>query len=228
VGDDFDLQTLSELFSAGDPRVARDQLNGYYVESSEIVVSEGRPDVSSTEALVKRVNGAARVLASDFQPVQLRGRYTSPDGATSVVLAGDTVTARDRAVAGTVMIDGIAAPAAPPKGPRYFELAQRDPDVADALRVLGQPSPLDWYDIYKAWEIVGNAAGGQKKVAAAGWATEAEIDRLTASANHPGISGDDARHARMKGAPGQNRTMTTSEADALIRRVTSILLTCCT
>ena len=219
MGDDFDLQTLSELFSAGDPRVARDQLNGYYVESSDIVVSGGQPDVSSAEALVKRVNGTARVLASDFQPVQLRGRYTSPDGATSVVLAGDTATARDRAVAGAVMIDGVAAPAPPPKGPRYFKLAQQDPDVADALRVLGQPSPLDWYDIYKAWEIVGNAVGGQKKVAAAGWATAADIDRLTASANHPGISGDDARHARMNGAPGQNRTMTMSEADALIRRL---------
>jgi len=84
---------------------------------------------------------------------------------------------------------------------------------------LGQPSPLDWYDIYKAWEIVGNAVGGPKKVAAEGWASEAAINRLTASANHPGISGDDARHARMKGAPGQNLTITMSEADALVRHL---------
>jgi hypothetical protein len=41
VGHDFDLETLSELFGAGDPLVAHDQLNGYYVESSEIVVSGG-------------------------------------------------------------------------------------------------------------------------------------------------------------------------------------------
>ena len=72
------------------------------------------------------------------------------------------------------MIDGVAAPALPLKGPRYLKLAQQDPNVADALRVLGQPSPLDWYDIYKAWEIVGNAVGGPKKVAAEGWATEAD------------------------------------------------------
>jgi hypothetical protein len=145
VGDYFDLQTLSELFSVGDPRVARDQLNGYYVESSDIVVSGVQPDVSPAEALVRRVNGAARVLASDFQPVQLGGRYTSPDGATSVVLAGDTARVRDRAVVGVVMIDGVAAPTPPPKGPRYLKLAQQDPDVADALRVVGQPSRLDWY-----------------------------------------------------------------------------------
>jgi hypothetical protein len=48
---------------------------------------------------------------------------------------------------------------------------------------------------------------------------KADIDRLTASANHPGISGDDARHARMPGTPGPNRTMTIDEADALMRRL---------
>jgi hypothetical protein len=43
VGDDFDLQTLSELFSARDPHVTRDQLNvvGYYMGSSDIMVSAG-------------------------------------------------------------------------------------------------------------------------------------------------------------------------------------------
>jgi hypothetical protein len=219
VGHDFDLETLSELFGAGDPLVAHDQLNGYYVESLGIVVSGGQPDVSSAEALVKRVNGAARALDPAFQTVQLRGRYTSPDGTTSVVLLGDTAAMRDKATAGAVVIDGVPAPAPPPKGPRYLKLAQQDPDVADALRVLGQPGPLDWYDIYKTWEIVGNAIGGPKQVAAHGWATEADINRLTASANHPGISGDDARHARMKGNPGQNLTMTMEEADSLVRRL---------
>ncbi len=48
---------------------------------------------------------------------------------------------------------------------------------------------------------------------------KADIDRLTASANHPGISGDEARHARMQGTPGANLTMAMSEADALVRRL---------
>ena len=85
------------------------------------------------------------------------------------------------------------------KHPRYAKVAEQDADVADALRVLGQPGELDWYDVYKAWEIVEHAVGGMPKVAARGWATKADIERLTASANHPGISGDDARHARTAG-----------------------------
>src|SRR5204863_485957 len=100
---------------ASDPLVAHDQLNGYYMESLGIVVSGGQPDVSSAEALVKRVNGAARALDPAFQTVQLRGRYTLPDGTTSVVLLGDTAAMRDKATAGAVVIDGVPAPAPPPK-----------------------------------------------------------------------------------------------------------------
>ena len=60
-----------------------------------------------------------------------------------------------------------------------MKLAATDPDVADAPRVLGQPEPLDWYDIYKAWEIVEHAVGGWRQVERRGWASKADIDRLT-------------------------------------------------
>jgi hypothetical protein len=101
-----------------------------------------------------------------------------------------------------------------------LKLAEQDAAVADVLRVLGQSGSLDWYDIYKVWEIVEHAVGGERQVVGRGWwVTKADIQRLKASANHPGISGDEARHARMPGTPGPNRTMTMSEADALVRRL---------
>jgi hypothetical protein len=120
---------------------------------------------------------------------------------------------------GVVVRDGALAPEAAPRGPRDVRLAKHDDDVPDALRVLGQPEPLDWYDIYKAWEIVSNAVGSTEEVVKRGWAADADIDRLTASANHPGISGENARHFRMKATPGSNLTMPINEADALIRRL---------
>ena len=52
--------------------------------------------------------------------------------------------------------------------------------------------------------------GGAPQVVARGWTTRADIDRLTASANHPGISGDAARPARMRGTPGPDRAMSVS------------------
>jgi hypothetical protein len=218
-GHQFDLETLRELFRAGDPLVAQDPSDGYYLESSALQDSNGQLDHSAAEPLVKRINGVARAAAQDFRPVHLRGRYTAPGGTMSVVALAGTAEARSKAWAAAVVSGGVPVPEPPPTGPRYVKLAEQDANVADVLPVLGQPGSLDWYDLYKAWEIVEHAVGGWRQVVARGWVTKADIDRLTASANHPGISGDEARHARMSGTPGPNRMMTISEADALMRRL---------
>ncbi|HEY3954611.1 MAG TPA: hypothetical protein VGM53_14655 [Streptosporangiaceae bacterium] len=216
-GHQFDLETLSGLFREGDPLVALDSPDGYYLASSALQDSNGQLDHAVAEALVKRINGIGRATDQGFRPVRLTGRYTAPDGTTSAVITGLTGEIRLKGKVGTVLVNGVAVPEPPPKGPRYVKLAEQDPDVADALRILGQPEPLDWYDLYKAWEIVEQAVGGSRQVAARGWASKADLDRLTCSANHPGISGDSARHARMDGTP--KRSMTMSEADALVRRL---------
>lgn len=52
-------------------------------------------------------------------------------------------------------------------------------------------------------------------------ATKADIVRFKASANHPGISGDQARHARQPGTPGPNRAMSMAEGDTFIRQLTA-------
>lgn len=218
-GHSFDLETLGGLFSEGDPLVAQDPANGYYVEYSALGGSDGQPDTSAAEALVKRMNGVGRASDQSYRPVSLKGRYTTPDGTTNVVTLAGAAEARVRAQAGMILINGVPVPQSPPKGPRYMKLAEQDPNVADILRVLGQPEPLDWYDIYKAWEILEHAVGGWRQVETRGWASKADINRLTASANHPGISGDEARHARMQGTPGSDQTMTIREADGLVRRL---------
>jgi len=219
-GDLFDLETLGELFSAGDPLVVQDSSGSYYLQSAALQDPRSRVGLEVAQALVKCVNGAARAIDRSFQPVSLTNRYTAPDGTGHVVVSVDAATARTKTkVVVTVTKNGAPVSQPPPKGPRYVKLAAQDPDVADALRILGQSAPLDWYDIYKAVEIVEHAAGGARQIENRGWAMKADIDRLTASANHPGISGDEARHARMKGTPGANRSMTMQEAEALVRRL---------
>ena len=215
-GHAFDLDTLGQLFREGDPLVAKDPADGYYLESSAIEGAGGQPDSMAVEALVKRINGVARANDQDFRPVRLQGRYTAPDGGVCIAPPTARVEIREKA---TVLKVGVPVLDAPPKGPRYVRLAERDPDVADMLRILGQPERLDWYDIYKAWEILEHAVGGRRNVEARDWASKADIDRLTASANHPGISGDGARHARMEGTPGPSRFMPMREADALMRQL---------
>ena len=106
----------------------------------------------------------------------------------SIVALAGTAEARSKAWAAAVVSGGVPVPEPPPTGPRYVKLAEQDTNVADVLPVLGQPGSLDWYDIYKAWEIVEHAVGGSRQVVARGWVTKADIDRLTASANHPECS----------------------------------------
>ncbi len=219
-GHNFDLDTLCELFPDGEPVVAQDASGRYYLESSALETAAGNVDRDAARTLLKRINGAARAVGHDYQPVELKGHYTKDDGATIVTgeTANQVIRAKQRAVA-VVLKDGVPVPQPPPKGYRYLRLAEQDPNIADALRILGQPDPLDWYDIYKIFEIVQNAVGGTKEIEKRGWATAADLNRLTASANHPGISGDEARHARMKGTPGPDKGMSIREADDLIRRL---------
>jgi hypothetical protein len=135
-------------------------------------------------------------------------RFIAPDGGVHIVARSEPIRARAKVCPATVLIDGVPVPTSEPKGVRYARSAAQNPDVADALRILGQfEDDLDWYDLYKAWEIVKTAAGGKDAVVAAGWVNELDLDTFTMSANHPGVSGEGARHARMSGTPRQSMSL---------------------
>ena len=77
-GHEFDLETLRELFRAGDPLVAQDRSDGYYLESLALQDTNGQLDHSAAEPLIRRINGVARAADQGVRPVNLRGRYTVP------------------------------------------------------------------------------------------------------------------------------------------------------
>jgi hypothetical protein len=220
-GHPSDLETLGELFGEGDPLVAKDSSGRYYLEASALQDPDGQIDDDAAEALVRHMNGAARATYRGFRPVH-RGQYTAPDGTVHIVAKGGiSLRAQENEAFDTVEPVRPEVPGAS-RGSRYLKLAEQDEGVATALRILGRPEPLDWYDLYKVWEIVEHAAGGIPQVVARGWATKADIERFTASANHPGISGDNARHAWLKGkTPGQNRVMPIAEGSVFVRQLTA-------
>jgi len=144
-----DLESLGGLFRVGDPLVAKDASDTYYLESPVLQDSNDKLDQNATEVLVRRINGVARVAEQGFRPVHLSGRYTAPDGTMNVLAIAGTAESRSRAWGSWAAVRGIGVPAPmpPPKGSRYVRLAEQEADVADVLRVLGQPDPLDWYEI---------------------------------------------------------------------------------
>ena len=97
--------------------------------------------------------------------------------------------------------------------------AARDQRQVHAVLGNADPAP-DWSDLYKIHEILlDNVPGFYQR----GWVTKDQISTFTASANRKEVSGDLARHARLKGDPPK-RTMTLVEARQLIGSVVTAWL----
>lgn len=195
-GHQFDLETLIELFPFRDPLIGNES-GQWFVYSSEIDGPDGQPDSRAARALVDRLNGIARAADGGYRPVEVTDRYLGPDGAAAAVIGALAIEGRSRvSVSGAVVSgDPTPLPTVQPTGQRYAQVLAADPDAAEAVRTLGQAANLDWMTLYKIWEIIDHAFGGWRPIANNGWATKADIDRFTASANHPHISRDAARQA---------------------------------
>ncbi len=213
-GHEFDLGTLAELFREGDPAVATDH-EGYYLSftAPDGLLDDGARLSDAASVLLRRVNGVARTLSSDFRPVGLTGRFDDEAGRQTAVVLVDSVETRTRVNSVTVSVGEEQPPPPPARGPGYVQLAQTHPDVAEVLDILGNADPApDWAELYKIHEIMlDNVPGFYQR----GWVTKDQISAFTASANRKEVSGDLARHARLKGDPPK-RTMTLVEARQLI------------
>lgn len=217
-GHEFDLEMLADLLPDGALRVVKE--GGVYCLVSDELDNppSGVPYYEVAPALLQRINGMGRVTSSDFRPVHLSGRYT--DGAkTHQVVSVGTAEERSKAYPPAVRVDG-QQPTKPiaPRGPVYASLSATHPDVAEVLDILGGAAPApNWVDLYKIYEIIRSNIQ-PTRIDKTGWITKAEDDAFTASANHPAVSGADARHARQKGGP-PSRSMSLFEARQLIGRL---------
>jgi len=95
------------------------------------------------------------------------------------------------------------------------KLAERNTKVADALRFLNMGG---WSNLYKAWEIVSDAAGDYRAVVRNGWAAKRDQSRFTGTAQSRRALGDEARHASAKKKyEGPQNPMTLKEAQDFVR-----------
>ena len=89
---------------------------------------------------------------------------------------------------------------------QWFNLAQRDTNVADALRQFARSH--EWFDIYKVYEIIRDDLGS-KKLNSKKFVGKTDLDLLRQTANY-------YRHAR---TARPSKPMTHNDARELIRRV---------
>lgn len=214
-----DLDVLRTVFPSGDPMVKKTE------EGHELLTDSIDPAASAGDAfrrateLLQQMTGFARTVDLQQGECRLEGTYASPAGDTGTVAAAATIHSRARVFPPSVTVGGNEA--APPLGPRIVQLAATDQAVADLLQLVST-HPRDWITLYKLYEIV-RAEVGRDGIESRGWATAADLDRFTASANHPGVSGLEARHARLAGS-SPTRTMALDTAINLMSTVTNRFL----
>jgi hypothetical protein len=213
----FDLADLAELLASGDVRVEHDDHeDAYYLTAPEIdnPAEPNRFDIPA-ERLRVRINGLGRARSADFRPVTLSGKYTNADGDHMFVAAAQ-LEARVRLTATAVFLgpDGQPKPDPPSPWPGRLVLADTDPEVAEALNIMGRFQPLGWAELYKVHEVIRDAIR-PKKIYELGWATQSDDSALTGSANRADVSADEARHARNSGPP-PTRTMSLAEGRSYV------------
>lgn len=95
-------------------------------------------------------------------------------------------------------------------------LAARDDNVRQALRRYGgEVSPVN---LYRVFEIIRDAVGGEREIVARAWSSQAQTDRFRRTMNSVGALGLDARHGVEKSAPPPD-PMSIQEAQEFIARL---------
>jgi hypothetical protein len=117
--------------------------------------------------LVEQLNGAQRI-SQEMQPVQCNGvGRVDSDGKLSIIEFAEAHfdgfgTASAVGEARDAQGNLISSPPRASEVQRWVQAAQDNDDVADLLRLLA--STDNWYDIYKAFEVIEAMVGGQHKL----------------------------------------------------------------
>jgi hypothetical protein len=213
-GDPLDLQTLAQLFSAGDTLVLKDDDSKPYYLTSPVLdaITEATPDDAvaidaAARQLLEVVNGLGSVRGgSSFQPVRLVGRYWDGTARVHAVVVADTIAIRCH-VEAVAVVTGTGGPlTGQPARPAMqdLRLAAASLVVDEALRLLGQSRPhKDFFALYKVYEIIRDDISPRngptkKEFVNRGWCTDDELVRFVKSAN------DQSLRARAETIPAVN------------------------
>jgi hypothetical protein len=219
-GHAFDLEELSDHFRSPERNVRKDDDGHYHLRSSDFdLMADSEAVRERALELVELMNRAAKFHAGNgYQPVEVDVvAWIDEDGnRMQTVTSSVQIGGRSRvSVKPTVITEGESAdaPHPPSEVESMFALAERDARVADALRYFDGD---DWVNLYKAWEVVRDAAGGEHILLRNSWTTKKAKNRFTQTAQSRKALGDEARHASEKYEAPKN-PMTLDEARAFVK-----------
>ncbi|MBB5853960.1 hypothetical protein ACFQ05_11685 [Amycolatopsis umgeniensis] len=217
-GRPFDLEIVAHHFGDGDPAVISDEKDIYYLTSGHLdgLFDMGSQLFEAAKSELNLINGITRLLASEFQPVDLTGRFEHDGKQHAIVFAQAALGSLGGLTATAVATGANTGTPRPSPASSLLAAARKHPDATEVLALLSERTvTLNWFRLYKVFEIIRENVGGKNKLVEKNWKSRQEISAFTVSANSPHVSGGAARHARMPpGSPQQ--TMTIHEGRAMI------------
>ena len=210
AGHEWDLKKLPVHFPDQECRVTERDDGEYVLTSHELESSRNHEEANSrAEQLVSRINGAMRLCDSEYQPVRLAHvvGYTESGTPVLTISLSSTIGVRARLDLG----DGSRA-AGDPRVALLVKLAEKDHDLSKILGDLSDES-IGWSRLYKVFERIEKCAGGD--VAGLRWCARQKRSDFKYSANSP-LTGDDARHAVLKGTKPKPPPMSLEQARSFV------------
>lgn len=139
--------------------------------------------LADAERTAKRLLGAMLLIHSDARPVGIGQIFDfRADGTRNTVIVA--MTGHIKLSGGRVRGRSVSASPSPPEPSsvqRLIKSAEGDDERADLLDHLARAT--NWYDIYKAAEIIRRIAGGQRRLDAALASLKGEWARVWQTAN---------------------------------------------
>jgi hypothetical protein len=221
TGDEYDLSELPRSLGGPDLMIEKGE-DGFTLKWS------GMEDLTEVSAvrdkaheIIGLLDGAARIVLGTRVSIGFGGvALIRPDGSRVHYASGSATTRTGARVSsvtlrhddGTEEVFNLADPAA-----EWVRIGLSDRVVADVLRLVAL-KPLDWVNLYRILEVIGEDVGGRHGISGRRWATKAALDRFRHTANSRAAIGDEARHGKEHTQPPSD-PMTLAEARSLIETV---------
>lgn len=220
-GEQQDLFSAADNFSMNTTcLIERDQDGSFYLKSERLKdIDDGWHAKEVGENMLSLVNGSLHAFFDDYLPLRVSGVVPiHEDGSRSVVILAEAAHFQFRAGRATVTVSGGAPPEPEPAEPeQWVELSQSNQHVADVLQYMSRDA--NWFDLYKAYEAVRNALGGEPKMLKALSKNSADPNAFRAQIKrfrHTANTIHDIRHHRSPQTP-PTAPMLIEEAEETIR-----------
>jgi hypothetical protein len=193
IGDPADLETWADLLpEAGNPsilcRESRFATKNFYLPVPRLAEAKERSDLHGiADEAVEQLNGLI-MIAADADPVRAGTVvFFRADGKTDQYVKAEGIRLRLRMGRPKILINGVEPELCSTNVQVWWQLAVGDDLLMDACRFFASAAHLggsQWFDLYKAYEVLERFIGGRQRFWQRGWVDRTQDDLFYKAANY--------------------------------------------